>query len=76
MLETVNEVPQLIDRIADALNSSPYITPGKVRVEPGENGLVRLHGRVQTFFEKQMAQESIRHIAGEGRIQNMVEVTW
>ncbi|MCO6048113.1 BON domain-containing protein [Aeoliella sp. ICT_H6.2] len=76
MLATVNEVPQLIDRIADALNSSPYIAPGKVRVEPGENGQVRLQGSVQTFFEKQMAQETIRHIAGEGRIQNMVEVTW
>lgn len=76
MLETVNEVPQLIDRIADALNSNPYIAPGKIRVESSEDGRVRLHGRVQTFFEKQMAQESIRHIAGEERILNMVEVTW
>ncbi len=76
MLETVHEVPQLIDRISIALNSSPYIAPGKVRVESGEGGTVRLHGSVQTFFEKQMAQETIRHIAGEERIQNMLEVTW
>jgi osmotically-inducible protein OsmY len=76
MLETVHEVPYLLDRIAAALDASPYIAPGKIRVEPGEGGTVRLHGRVQTFFEKQMAQETIRHIAGEERIQNMVEVTW
>ncbi|QDU56314.1 BON domain-containing protein [Aeoliella mucimassa] len=76
MLETVHEVPQLIARISAALESSPYISPGKVRVESGEEGEVRLHGRVQTFFEKQMAQESIRHLAGESRIHNMVEVTW
>lgn len=76
MLQTVHEVPHLLDRIAEALASSPHVTPGKIRVEPGENGQVRLHGRVQTFFEKQMAQESIRHLAGEGAIENMVEVTW
>lgn len=76
MLETVHEVPQLLDRIAAALDSSPYIAPGKIRVEPGEGGRVRLHGQVQTFFEKQMAQETIRHIAGEERIENMVQVTW
>jgi osmotically-inducible protein OsmY len=76
MLETVHEIPHLIDRISAALNSSPYIAPGKIRVESGENGLVRLHGRVQTYFEKQMAQETIRHIAGDGRIENMLEVTW
>lgn len=76
MLATVQEVSQLADQIAAALNSSPYIAPGKIRVETAEGGRVRLHGRVQTFFEKQMAQESIRHLAGEQRIENMVEVTW
>ena len=76
MLETVHEVPHLLDRNASALNSSPYIAPGKIRVESGEGGIVRLHGRVQTFFEKQMAQEAIRRVAGEERIENMVEVTW
>ncbi len=76
MLETVQEVPQLLEQISAALESSPYITPGKIRVETGEGGRVRLHGRVQTFFEKQMAQETIRNIAGEQRIDNMVEVTW
>ena len=76
MLQTVHEVPHLLDRIAEALDSNPYVAPGKIRVESGENGQVRLHGRVQTFFEKQMAQESIRHLAADGVIENMVEVTW
>ena len=76
MVDTVHKIPHLIDRISAALESSPYISPGKIRVESGDAGEVRLHGRVQTFFEKQMAQESIRHLAGESRIENMVEVTW
>lgn len=76
MLETVHEVPHLIDRMSAALESSPHIAPGKIRVESSENGMVRLHGQVQTFFEKQMAQEAIRGIAREQRIENMVQVTW
>lgn len=76
MLETVHEVPQLIQRISAALDSSPYIGPGRVRVESGEGGSVRLHGQVQTFFEKQMAQETIRHLAAGERIENMLQVTW
>lgn len=76
MLETVHQVPDLLGRIAAALEASPYISPGKIRVEPGESGQVRLHGRVQTFFEKQMAQETIRQVAADQRIENMVEVTW
>lgn len=76
MLETVHEVPSLLDRISAALEASPYVGSGKIRVEPGESGRVRLHGKVQTFFEKQMAQETIRTVAEGQQIENMVEVTW
>ena len=76
MLETVHQVSDLMDRIAAALESSPHITPGNVRVEPGESGQLRLHGTVQTFFEKQMAQETIRGLVVGQRIENMLEVTW
>ncbi len=76
MLETVHQVPALLDRISAAIESSPHLPAGKIRVESGTSGQVRLHGKVQTFFEKQMAQETIRSIAGENLIENMVEVTW
>jgi len=75
MLDAAIQAP-LLSRIASALDSSPYIGAGKVRVEPGDSGQLRLHGRVETFFEKQMAQETIRHMAGDSQIENMVEVTW
>lgn len=76
MLDTVHQVPDLLDRISAAIDSSPHIAPGKIRVESGDSGQVRLHGKVQTFFEKQMAQETIREMAGANQIENRVEVTW
>lgn len=76
MLDAASQPCELLSRISNALDASPYIGTGKVRVEPGDSGQLRLHGRVETFFEKQMAQETIRHMAGSTRIENMVEVTW
>jgi osmotically-inducible protein OsmY len=79
MLETVQQVPSLVDRIAEALKSSPHTArqSQSLRIEPGsEEGHIRLVGRVQTFFEKQMAQETIRTLDGVSRIENLVEVTW
>jgi osmotically-inducible protein OsmY len=35
---------------------------------------VVLTGRVQSYFQKQMAQESLRRIEGVGRIVNNLEV--
>ncbi len=76
MLETVHQVPDLLARISSALESSPHISRGKIRVESGASGELRLHGKVQTFFEKQMAQETIRGLVGTQSIENLVEVTW
>ncbi len=77
MLETVQQVPTLVDRIATALATSPYTSRQTLRIEPGaEDGHIRLMGRVQTFFEKQMAQETVRTLDGVSRIENLVEVTW
>ncbi len=77
MLETVQQVPTLVDRIALALKNSPHTSRQMLRIEPGvEEGHIRLTGRVQTFFEKQMAQETVRTLDGVSRIENLVEVTW
>jgi osmotically-inducible protein OsmY len=37
---------------------------------------VVLKGSVQSFYQKQMAQESIRRIDGVERIDNLLEVNW
>lgn len=58
-----------------ALDNSPYVTGSRVRIEAGD-GAVRLHGRVGSFFEKQMAQEAVRRVDGVERVENLLQVAW
>jgi len=39
-------------------------------------GRVTINGTVQSFFEKQMAQEALRNISGIESIENQLEVSW
>jgi osmotically-inducible protein OsmY len=41
-----------------------------------EKRRVRLHGCVDSYFEKQMAQEAIRNIVGVEGIDNELHVQW
>ena len=41
-----------------------------------DQGHVTLHGRVRSFFEKQMAQEALRSLDGITSIDNQLEVNW
>lgn len=78
MLDTVDAVlPEspLWERIHRALSSSPYISESKVHFA-AKRGDVTLHGSVGTFFQKQMAQESIRRVDGVQQIENLLEVNW
>lgn len=67
--------PSLSERVSTALAENPYSPGIKLRVEEAE-GAVRLHGRVTTFFEKQMAQEIVLRLDGVQRVENLVEVSW
>jgi osmotically-inducible protein OsmY len=62
-------------RVHSALEESPYIAPKSLRFETAE-GRVTLRGTVGTFFQKQMAQEAIRRVAGVQEIANELEVCW
>ena len=70
-------VPRSRERIEELvqsrLRSSPYpsIQRLKSRVRKGR---VVLRGRVPTFFEKQIAQESIADLDGIEQVENRVEV--
>lgn len=55
--------------------SSPYHHLQLVRCHC-QGGVVLLTGVLPSFFMKQMAQESIRHIAGVMKIDNQVEVIY
>ncbi len=65
----------LDDRVMSALDSNPYLSRRKLRFETQE-GRVILRGEVSTFFQKQMAQESLKQIEGVDEISNELEVIW
>ena len=66
---------RLQERIQEALSSSPYL-PGKRVFCRTDRGQVTLSGKVSTYFQKQMAQESVRRLDGVQGIENLLEVRW
>ena len=60
-------------RIAKALQKSPYLDLTMLTYETN-GGCVVLRGIVPSYFEKQMAQESIRWVEGVDEIFNELEV--
>jgi osmotically-inducible protein OsmY len=72
MIET--QLP-LEDKVLSALVHNPRLANKNLRFE-AEEGRVTLRGVVRTYYEKQIAQESIRHIEGIDHIENELEVTW
>ena len=67
--------PPLEDRVLTALERNPHITGRRLRFEANQ-GRVTLRGIVGTYFQKQMAQESLRHVEGVDQITNELEVSW
>jgi len=68
-------VQTLSQRVDSAITTSPYLAGRQLRFET-DGGRVILRGVVQTYFQKQMAQEVVRRVQGVERIDNNVEVTW
>ncbi|RMF89472.1 MAG: BON domain-containing protein [Planctomycetota bacterium] len=63
----------LADRIGAALERNPYLMGRMFRFET-DQGRVILRGVVDTYFQKQMAQEALRDIDGVEEIENELEV--
>lgn len=66
------EIP-LDDQVLTALSRNPYLVGRTIRFET-EQGRVTLRGVVRSYFQKQMAQESLRRIEGVAEIHNELEV--
>jgi osmotically-inducible protein OsmY len=64
----------IIEQVTTTLRGNPYLDGRQVRFEEAEGRIV-LQGTVRSFFQKQMAQESIRRISGIGSVDNQLEVT-
>ncbi|MCL2119343.1 MAG: BON domain-containing protein [Planctomycetaceae bacterium] len=63
----------LFGQVTSALRKNPYLDFASLSCETKE-GCVVLRGVVPSYFEKQMAQESIRSIEGIHEILNELEV--
>ena len=63
----------LHDEVHLALTRSPFFSSRNFNVELQE-GRVTLKGIVRTYYQKQLAQESVRSVAGVDRVLNQLEV--
>lgn len=65
----------LLHRVDLAIRQNPHLSRHQVFCQE-ESGIVILHGRVSTFFQKQMAQESLKKLDGVEKVINQLEVDW
>jgi osmotically-inducible protein OsmY len=65
----------LADRALTALVHNPHLPHRTVKLETQE-GRVILRGVVRSFYQKQMAQESLRGVEGIHHIENQLQVNW
>ncbi len=70
-----SRTPSLVDRLDQAIHTSPHLIGREVRLETNL-GTVVLRGTVNTYFQKQMAQEALRRVDGVQQIDNQLEVDW
>ena len=75
MSKTTHRGRGLHERILSAIEASPHLARNAIQTET-EEGRVTLRGRVSSYFQKQMAQESIRRVDGVEQIDNLLEVYW
>lgn len=64
---------QVAEAARRRLTSSPYATIRRVSCEY-DGGMLRLHGRVPTFYHKQLAQEAVANLQGVLQVVNHTEV--
>jgi len=63
----------LRDLVRGVLSRNPYFVGRDLRIEFDQRDVI-LRGAVGTYYQKQIAQESLRRISGLGTIRNELEV--
>ena len=66
-------VSRVEDRAQRALASSPIFALRDLKVER-EGEILWIHGRVSSFYHKQLAQEAIRALADGLQVVNSIDV--
>lgn len=62
-------------RVGSALHLTPTLVNQSIWIE-AHAGHVVLHGKVGSYYQKQMAQETARQVDGVAEIENQLEVSW
>jgi osmotically-inducible protein OsmY len=65
----------LIDRAQAALDRNPHLARKRLKLE-ARQGRLTLHGTVGSYYQKQMAQETLRKLDGVAAVENLLEVAW
>ena len=66
----------LEDQVHEALELSPYLTRSTGMRFEATDGRITLRGKVNSYFQKQMATEALRKVHGISEINNQLEVNW
>jgi osmotically-inducible protein OsmY len=75
MIKQAHETAPLEERVRRVLTENPHLTQRTLRIETHE-GCVTLKGVVRSFYQKQMAQESLKGVEGLVQIENQLQVVW
>ena len=70
----IHEAHELQFRVHFVLSRNPYVGGRDIRCEIVDEDIVILKGCVRTYYQKQMAQESLRKLEGIRRIANELDV--
>lgn len=71
----MRKIDTLHERVGRALHDNPHLLGKRVELQTA-HGRVTLSGAVSTFFQKQMAQETVKRIDGVESVDNQLEVLW
>jgi osmotically-inducible protein OsmY len=74
-VETMMLNSSVIAHAAHTIQFHPHLKQATVNVA-SEDGALVLSGTVDSFFQKQMAQESLRTVPGIRSIDNSIQVCW
>lgn len=66
---------EVLERAVSAIARNSHLNNKRIQITV-DGDCVRLQGTVGTYFEKQIAQETLRTVVAPLRIQNDVEVNW
>ena len=70
---TVMDAPTIAEVAMERLRDSPYNAMRQISCEC-KHGILFLRGRLFSFYEKQVAQETVARIDGVTQVVNEVEV--